>query len=261
MNDDEIDELLAARALHALDPDDARMLDAALAADEDLRRRAELDDETASQLAAATREVDPPASIRESLLDQIAEGPLPTPSDPDAGSGEQDDSTRVSPPADLAPADGGAHHRSRRRNAWTLAASIAVIAGIAVGGVVTLNLLDDPPAVEALDAIEQSDDARTASGDLAGGGTVELHWSSELDEAVVTGDGIPVLDDGQQYELWIIRDEAPVSAGIFDGGEQEPILLSEDVAVGDVLAVTVEDEGGSPTGAPTADPVVAVQLA
>lgn len=261
MNDEKFDELLAARALNALDADEERMLDAAITADDDLRRRAAQDDETAALLAEATREVEPPASVRDALLAQIgdlpqddAHGEASAEKEPrDQGGLDAEQQGGAVPPEEHSP-------RPRHRTAWTLAASIAVIAGIALGGIVTMNLLDGSPAVKALDEIEQADDARSASSDLAGGGTVELHWSQELDQAVVTGEDIPVLDDGQQYELWIVRGETPVSAGLFDGGDQDPVLLGDDIAVGDTIAVTVEDEGGSPTGAPTTEPVVAVQV-
>ncbi|WP_105567809.1 anti-sigma factor [Microbacterium halophytorum] len=254
MNDEKFDELLAARALHALDADEERMLDAAIAADDDLRRRAAQEDETAALLAEAIRELEPPSSVREALLAQIGDLPQHDSHGDDAAEEAHDQGQAgVARPEEH-------DRRPRHRTAWTLAASIAVIAGIAVGGIVTMNLLDGPPAVTALDEIEQADDARSASSDLAGGGTVELHWSQELDQAVVTGEDIPVLDDGQQYELWIVRDETPVSAGLFDGGDQEPVLLGDDIAAGDVVAVTVEDEGGSPTGAPTTEPVVAVEI-
>ena len=75
MNDKRLDELLAGRALHALSPEEERELEAALAADPELRERAECDDEVASALAEATPEIPPPAFIRDQLLARIADPP------------------------------------------------------------------------------------------------------------------------------------------------------------------------------------------
>jgi anti-sigma-K factor RskA len=70
--------------------------------------------------------------------------------------------------------------------------------------------------------------------------------------------GAPVPE--RDFELWAIEGEgAPISMGVV-GLERHSVPLSEQVAQGfgegTVLAVTLEPEGGSPTGGPTG-PVVA----
>lgn len=250
MNEKRLDELLAGRALHALSPEDERELDAALADDHALRDRASRDDEVAAALADATPEVVPPASIKDELLARIGERPREAPVAAEK-TGEA-----VTPHArsnDLV-----SPRRRGRRGMFALAASAVVIAAIGVGALVATQVFDRPEAAVALDEIESANDARTASESLAGGGSVEIHWSHEVRDVVVLAEDVPLLDEGSQYELWFVRDETPVSAGLFDGGEDDPILLDGELAPGDVVAVTIEDDGGSSTGVPTTDPIVAV---
>ncbi|MGO1769214.1 MAG: anti-sigma factor domain-containing protein, partial [Microbacterium sp.] len=157
---------------------------------------------------------------------------------------------------DTVPAAPAARRAGRR---WfALAASVVVVAGIGVGAVVMTQLLDRPEGVVALDRIEGADDARGAAEELPDGGSLVLRWSHEVGEVVVLAGEMPELDDGSQYELWFVRDETPVSAGVFDGGDAEPALLQGELADGDVVAVTVEADGGSPTGEPTTDPLAAI---
>lgn len=65
----------------------------------------------------------------------------------------------------------------------------------------------------------------------------------------------------RDFELWAIAgDAAPVSLGVIPAGDTQRIALDEStrtlLASGVVLAISLEPQGGSPTGAPTG-PVVA----
>ncbi len=72
---------------------------------------------------------------------------------------------------------------------------------------------------------------------------------------VVTLAAGAVAPQGQAHELWLIVGEAaPVSLGLL--GTRTEIRLA-DVPEGAILAVSLEPEGGSPTGAPTG-PVLAL---
>ena len=75
-------------------------------------------------------------------------------------------------------------------------------------------------------------------------------------------DGIPSPADGETYELWFVRGDTPVSAGVFDteGGDATAVLAG-DMHAGDVIAVTVEQAGGSPSGSPTTDPFIVIPTA
>ncbi len=71
---------------------------------------------------------------------------------------------------------------------------------------------------------------------------------------------------GKSYELWIVHDSlgAPKSLGVIDdvSAMQRPTLAAykRDVIEGATLAVSLEPEGGSPTGAPTGPVVFAGKM-
>jgi anti-sigma-K factor RskA len=65
----------------------------------------------------------------------------------------------------------------------------------------------------------------------------------------------------QDFELWAIQGgNAPISMGVIEGGQHSVVPMSPNVAEGwgegSVLAITLEPEGGSPTGQATG-PIVA----
>ena len=65
---------------------------------------------------------------------------------------------------------------------------------------------------------------------------------------------------GRDFELWLIEGSAaPVSIGLIPAGStvRLPVTPKAKLGSGDVLAVSVEPAGGSPTGQPTG-PVVAL---
>ena len=109
---------------------------------------------------------------------------------------------------------------------------------------------------------EASPDAQQASVELASGGQATAHWSASRGEAVLVADGLEAPEDGRTYELWFVRGDTPISAGIFapeDGAATA--LLEGEMHAGDVIAVTVEVSGGSPDGVPTTDPIIVIPTA
>jgi anti-sigma-K factor RskA len=79
--------------------------------------------------------------------------------------------------------------------------------------------------------------------------------------------GAPPTEAGKSYELWLISDKLggrPRSLGVIGGSEftSRPVLASydSDVINGATYAVTVEQEGGSPDGAPHSTPAFVGKL-
>ena len=79
--------------------------------------------------------------------------------------------------------------------------------------------------------------------------------------------GAPPVEAGKSYELWLISDKLggrPRSLGVIGGGDftARTVLtgFDSDVINGGVYAVTVEQAGGSPDGAPHSTPVFAGKL-
>ena len=114
----------------------------------------------------------------------------------------------------------------------------------------------------ALEQITGASDAAQASVTLDDGTTATAHWSASLGSAVLVTDGLAAPADGKTYEMWFVRGETPVPAGVFDAdGTTATAVLSGSMHEGDVIAVTVEEEGGSPSGLPTTDPIIAIPTA
>jgi len=76
--------------------------------------------------------------------------------------------------------------------------------------------------------------------------------------AILRTTRLPRLPGGQVYQLWVLREQGPQSAGVLGrGGELEALVEDMGSAIG--LALTVEPDGGS--GAPTSDPVLEITVA
>lgn len=259
MNEREFAELAAGAALHALSADDERRFRDALAAHPKWQAIVEADAGAAGLLAETAATVDPPASIRSALLAQIAVTPQRIESD--------GDEPRAAAPAPESFTTEEAAAESPKPRRWTrtvfaLAACLALLVGVGIGAVALNQQLNRPASVVALQEIEAAGDAEQATVALDDGGTATAHWSGSVGKAVLVADGLPNPGEGETYELWFVRGDAPVSAGVFDvDGGEATALLDGDMQAGDAIAVTVEQAGGSPTGQPTSDPVIVIPTA
>lgn len=261
MNEKDFAELAAGAALHSLSAEDERRYRAALAEHPEWRDTVDEDAATAALLADPVEPVDAPAHIRSALLAQIA-------------SAHQDGGARTDPgtlpsnaegpivPQDVAVEPSPKPKRRWTRTVFALAACLALLVGVGIGAVALNQQLNPPASVVALQEIEAAGDAEQATVALDDGGTATAHWSASVGKAVLVADGIPAPAEGETYELWFVRGDAPVSAGVFDvdGGDATALLAGE-MQAGDAIAVTVEQAGGSPTGQPTSDPVIVIPTA
>ena len=261
MNEQEFAELSAGHVLNALSAEDERRYADALRAHPEWREVSEADAEAAAHLASTVAEVLPRAALRDDLLARIAQ----TPQDAEATA---ESTSPILQRAD----DGGATGsvgtanarapRHRGRLLFVLAACLVLIVGIGAGAAVLVGQLQRPASVVALEEIEGAPDAQQASVELESGGVATAHWSESLGEAVLVTDGLEPLDEDLTYELWFVRGDAPVSAGLFDVvSETSTALLEGEMQAGDAIAVTVEASGGSPTGAPTTEPIIVIPTA
>jgi anti-sigma-K factor RskA len=243
VNEQEYAELSAGHALGALSDDDARAFAAASAAHPEWRTIADADAEAAARLADAVPEVAPPAGIRDELLARILLG-----------------DTGAEPAA--APAPEPASPRRRRAGWYALAASLVLLLGIGVGTVWIAQSLAPSASVVALQQIEDAPDGQVMMMPVGDRGRAELYWSESTGQAVLVSVGLPALESGRTFEAWYVSDGVPRSAGVFaENDGTATTLLAGPVSPGDIVAVTVEQAGGSPTGAPTTDPIVAIPTA
>jgi len=253
MNEQEFAQLAAGYALDALSPEDLAAFETTRAQHPEWEPLVMTDAATAAALADGVPAAAPPAAVRDMLLAQIAVTPQPAP--------VAEPQSVVTEPAP----DTAAIQTVSRRN-WTrallgLAASLILLVALGFGAVTIRDLLTAPPEVVALEQIEAAPDAQSATAEATDGGTATVHWSEDLGKVVVVSNGLPPLAADQSFELWYVRDGIPISAGTFDDGAEATVLLEGTMAPGDVIAITVEQQGGSPSGAPTTDAIVAIPTA
>ena len=144
----------------------------------------------------------------------------------------------------------GAAPRQRRAARWLAAA--AAVAAFAAGGVAVQQALEDhqPPSVTATQVFDASD-AETSTIAMRGG-QARIAISRDLGLIALDASRMPALPGGRVYQLWVIDEAGPHSAGVVD----RPSLTLKVPAPEAQLAVTTEPAGGSTQ--PTTEPLFAV---
>ncbi|NYF17577.1 anti-sigma-K factor RskA [Microbacterium sp. AK009] len=277
MNEEEFAELAAGFALDALSVDDARAFEQARNAHPEWAHHVDDALESAALLADMAPAAAPPPAVRDMLMARITGGAereteissatgllaaVQDTTDPTTTDDVESAAPRTGDD-DAHPATTGAIAVVRRR--WTrgllaLAASCVLLVALGFGAASVNEYLNRTPAQVALAAIEAAPDAASVTAEAADGGVVTARWSASLEQAVVVTDGLQQLTDDQVFELWVLRGDEVTSAGTFlpaPGGEAVT-LLEASFEDGDTIAMSVEPAGGSPTGLPTSDPLVAI---
>jgi anti-sigma-K factor RskA len=144
-----------------------------------------------------------------------------------------------------------ARHRARRTTRW-LAAAAAVVA-LGAGGIAVQQALEDdrPPPVTAAEVFGSSD-ARTETIEVRGG-QARIGMSRELGRVAVDTSDMPPPPSGRAYQLWVIDDTGPHSAGVVDQPSLTLPIPDRDAQV----AMTIEPASGS--AQPTTEPLFTVQ--
>lgn len=260
MNEKEFAELAAGYALHALSDEDERAFLGALTEHPEWEHHLLGDQAVVAALAEQTAEVSPPEGARAGLMALIMTAPQHAPPADD----RRETRARAGADAPVAPSRGRTRSRGLGRRAWfALAASVALLVGVGAGATIVAQQLDRPAAVVALDRIEAAPDAQSATTTLPSGGEATVHWSQSVGDVVLVSEGLPPIEPDQSYELWFVRGEEPIPAGVFAAGEggTATAVFTAEMAPGDVVAVTVEPQGGSPTGLPSGPPILVIPTA
>jgi anti-sigma-K factor RskA len=143
-----------------------------------------------------------------------------------------------------------------RSRVWLAAAAVLALVALGTGGLAwTQYRAAEAARTQAarIDAVVTDPGARLVQQRLAGGGTATMVVAGS--RAVLAGAGMPALSSGRTYQLWVIHGTRVTSAGLGpagSAGSNRWSRLVDGVQRGDVLAVSVEPEGGSaqPTSAP-----------
>jgi anti-sigma-K factor RskA len=230
------DDLKEAYALDALSEEERREVEDYLGTHPELRAEVDNLRSVANLLALAPQEYEPSPELRRDLLNRISSPPVATPA---------------------------ADPSSRRAGLWRLfgpsgLATAAVLALVTVGMFVWNAALQE--------------ENQTLQGELQGQQTYALEGTGAAqgvqgevvrlgdERAVLIAEDLPSPPEGETYEAWILREDVPEPAGLFEpddaGVAAAPIEGSIEDA--DAVAVTVEPSGGS--SSPTSDPLVTANI-
>lgn len=215
-------------------------------------------------------EAAPPPELRASVLAAItAVRPLPPLPEQDA----EPIPTQVEGPQPVAATTGRAdelavRRATRRARRWRLAAAAAAV--VALGGI-SWGLLQpedlggrETGTIEResdvqLDALLNAPDLQVYTSAAGEGVQGTVLRSESLGTAAMLLQDLPEAGDGEEYQAWNIVGETPSSAGVFTASDgTATVLLEGDVTEAEVMAVTIEPEGGS--DAPTGDILVQVPV-
>ena len=144
----------------------------------------------------------------------------------------------------LAGAKADTARRSRWRTAVLAAAAAIVVALAAFGAGVALR---PTPTSTMTEQIMAAPDVRTVSADLAGGKATVV-FSRDMNAGVLLMNNVPPPSLGTVYQMWLVGDKGPVSAGTMNTAAVTPSTthMFSDLGKSSVLAFTVEPGDGSP---------------
>ncbi len=236
MNHQELNELLGAYAVDALDEREANLVEVHLASC--VSCRAELDGLQAVAGMLGTDIAAPPDAIWQRIESRI-----------DRSSSDVDAQVRAFP-LQSKTAKGGSPIRHK-----LLAVAAAVLLFVAVGGILLQRDDGGSSASELAQAavraatVPGSQQFKLRSADGAHSADAVMLPSGN---GYVTNVNLPKLPEGKTYQLWMMRGSTPVSAGLLGRDPTTVAFAAPDGAAG--MAISEEPEAGSI--APTAVPVV-----
>ncbi len=169
--------------------------------------------------------------------------------------------TAVEPPAELRARVLVAVGSPRRQFHWRtalLAAAAAVVIGLGALGVGLALRPTKPPSTA--EQVFAAPDVHTVSGAIPGGGTATVVFSREKNAGVLVMNNVAPPQPGTVYQMWLIRDSGPTSAGTMDAATVAPSTTAvlPDIGNSTALAFTVEPGKGSV--APTSQPFAKLPL-
>lgn len=265
-NNEKFEELCAGYVLNALEPEERKEFEEMLqeASDEEHELLYEMQS-AANQIAFSVQENQAPEAVRARILEQVKSG--------------SDEDEKTSRETDLS--SGREESNNFNRATFAIAASFALL-------LVTLSLVfysfnlsaeisnkeeiiieqqaqiselknEVQQKEELLSILESREvDLVMMSGmEVNPNGYGKIIWDSEKNRALLQVSNLPAVPSDKDYQLWIIKNNKPVSAGVFAVNDPkkdsffkiEEMDASEQAA--DAFAVTMEPKGGMPQ--PTGD--------
>ncbi|MEN4476998.1 anti-sigma factor [Mycolicibacterium cosmeticum] len=165
--------------------------------------------------------------------------------------------TAVEPPAELrarilaaiAPAQVQPLRPKRWRTAVLAAAAAVIVAAGGVGIGIALRPAAPPPTTAQ--QVFAAPDVRTVSGPIPTGGTATVVFSKERNAGVLVMNNVAPPAAGTVYQMWLLRDNGPESAGTMDQAAVAPSTTAVLPDLGDATALAFTVEPGSGSSTPT----------
>ena len=234
-----VDELAAAYALAAVEPNDDRAISAHLASCSEPHADARELVVAGAALATMLEPIRPPADLRDRLMSTVAR----TPQDHRVQSAESNRSVMTAP----APA----WWRFSPVPSALAAVGLAAAIGLGAWGLTTNSQLGQRDA--ALRAVASADAIYAASGEAGSGWLIKTG-----DQALFLADGLAELPSDRLYHSWLIDGEGnAAAAGTWTGSELTLVTLEGSPEGATTFAVTVERER---VEQPTGDPVLVAAI-
>jgi anti-sigma-K factor RskA len=225
-------DLIPSYALDCLSEEEAFRVEAHLVGCDTCRDELKSYRATATQLALAAPCAEPPVQLRASILRAVQPAPRRKP----VG----------------APGFGLRLLRWLQQNGpvWALA-SLVLLVVLVTGALVELNRASRPQVGEFRIVAMTSPDTTSGTGGItpaAVSGVMVISQDGASGTLVV--DGLPALEAGKQYQLWLIRNGQRASGGVFsvapDGYGMMVVQSSRPLTDYSSFGITIEPAGGSP---------------
>ena len=264
-HNEKFEELCAGYVLHALEPDERKEFETLLenASDEEREIYQEMQS-AANQIAFSVEGSQAPSAVRERILNQVQ---------------AEEDEDKEQSLNGISSANEDSNNFDR--TTFAIAASFALL-------LVTLSLVfysfNLSSEISSQEDVIQEQQARISelqnevqqkeellsilesrevdlvimSGmEVNPNGYGKVIWDSESNRALLQVSNLPAVPSDKDYQLWIIKNNKPVSAGVFavNNPEKDSFFKIEEMAAGeqaaDAFAITMEPKGGMPQ--PTGD--------
>ncbi len=74
---------------------------------------------------------------------------------------------------------------------------------------------------------------------------IKVFWNKSTQVVSVSVANLPALAEGEQYQLWALKGDTPIDAGVFEIQSDKLIQTLKTIQSADKWAVTIEPKGGS----------------
>lgn len=145
--------------------------------------------------------------------------------------------------------------RFRWRTGLVAAAAALVVAAGGFGAGLAMRPVSAPTSAEQ---VFSAGDVRTATGQVGAGGTATFVYSRDERTGVLVMNNAAPPPSGMVYQMWLMTDEGPKSAGMMATMLPSTTVMVRDLGDSTALAFTMEPDGGSPQ--PTGEMVARLTL-